>query len=181
MPIQEIVFYILSALSLSCAMGVIFSKSPINSILFLILTFFSISAHYIMMNAQFLGIVNIVVYAGAIMVLFLFVVMLMNLNGTTEPQKSSFAKIAAVISGSMLLVIIVAALKSSGLAMPNNTITGETSIGLVQNLGKVLFKDYVLPFEISSVLFLSAIIGAVTIGKKDDEEPVTISPNKSIL
>jgi NADH-quinone oxidoreductase subunit J len=165
----EIIFYILASLSLFCALGVIFSKSPINSILFLILTFFSISAHYVSMNAQFLGVVNIVVYAGAIMVLFLFVVMLMNLNSDTEPQKSKFVKVAASISGGMLLLILVSALQKGGLIVASNkTIDPNTDIGLVSNLGKVLFKDYVLPFEISSVLFLSAIIGAVVIGKKDE-------------
>ncbi len=169
MATNQIIFYILSSFTILCAMGVVFSKSPINSILSLILTFFCITGHYIMMNAQFLGIVNIVVYAGAIMVLFLFVVMLMNLNGDTEPQKSGIVKVAGAISGGLLLIIIVAVIKKAGLNMPNQALASTNTIGLVQNLGKVLFKDYVLPFEISSVLFLSAIIGAVTIGKKDDE------------
>jgi NADH-quinone oxidoreductase subunit J len=104
---QEIVFYILSSLTILCAAGVIFSRSPINSILFLILTFFCISGHYIMMNAQFLAIVNIIVYAGAIMVLFLFVVMLMNLNSDTEPQKSMVVQVSAVLSGGILLTVII--------------------------------------------------------------------------
>jgi NADH-quinone oxidoreductase subunit J len=169
MPIQEIVFYILSALTLLFAAGVIFSKSPIYSIIFLILTFFCISGHYIMMNAQFLAIVNIIVYAGAIMVLFLFVVMLMNLNGDTEPQKSKFVQVSAVLSGGLLFLVIIAAFKTYTLQiLPGNTINGQTSIGLISNLGAILFKDYVLPFEISSVLFLSAMIGAVVIGKKDE-------------
>ena len=109
---QEIVFYILSSLTILCAAGVIFSRSPINSILFLILTFFCISGHYIMMNAQFLAIVNIIVYAGAIMVLFLFVVMLMNLNSDTEPQKSMVVQVSAVLSGGILLTVIIAAFKT---------------------------------------------------------------------
>jgi NADH-quinone oxidoreductase subunit J len=110
---QEIVFYILSSLTILCAAGVIFSRSPINSILFLILTFFCISGHYIMMNAQFLAIVNIIVYAGAIMVLFLFVVMLMNLNSDTEPQKSMVVQVSAVLSGGILLTVIIAAFNLS--------------------------------------------------------------------
>jgi NADH-quinone oxidoreductase subunit J len=165
---QEIVFYILSSLTILCAAGVIFSRSPINSILFLILTFFCISGHYIMMNAQFLAIVNIIVYAGAIMVLFLFVVMLMNLNSDTEPQKSMVVQVSAVLSGGILLTVIIAAFKTYSIQLTTgHALNGQTDIGLIKNLGVILFKEYALPFEISSVLFLSAMIGAVVIGKKD--------------
>jgi NADH-quinone oxidoreductase subunit J len=169
MDIQHIIFYFLSGLTIFFAAGVIFSRSPINSILFLILTFFCISAHYVMMNAQFLAIVNIIVYAGAIMVLFLFVVMLMNLNGDTEPQKSKIVQVSAVISGGVLLLIIVGAFKTYSLQLTaGSAINGQTEIGLIKNLGKILFQQYALPFEITSVLFLSAMIGAVVIGKKDE-------------
>ncbi len=169
MSIQEIVFFTLSALTLLCAAGVIFSRNPINSILFLILTFFCISGHYISMNAQFLGIVNIVVYAGAIMVLFLFVVMLMNLNGETEPQKSKVVQVSAVLSGGALMLLIFAAFKTYTLELTAGApIAGESKIGLIENLGQILFRDYLLPFEISSVLFLSAMIGAILLGKKDE-------------
>jgi NADH-quinone oxidoreductase subunit J len=169
MSIQEIIFYVLSSFTIICAAGVIFSRSPINSILFLILTFFCISGHYIMMNAQFLAIVNIIVYAGAIMVLFLFVVMLMNLNSDTEPQKSKIVQVSAVLSGGLLLMVILAAFKTYTVQITaGHAIDGQSEIGLIKNLGQILFKDYVLPFELSSVLFLSAMIGAVVIGKKDE-------------
>lgn len=165
MDLFEIIFWLLSVAAISCALGVILSRNPINSVLFLIATFFSISGHYILMNAQFLAIVNIIVYAGAIMVLFLFVIMLMNLNSDTEPQKSRLVQFAGIISGGVLFLIILAALRES-------TVRGEfsktaTDIGLIKNLGRTLFTKYVLPFEISSVLFLSAMIGAIVIGKKD--------------
>ncbi len=168
MPINQIIFFTLSALTLLFAAGVIFSKSPINSIIYLILTFFTISGHYISMNAQFLSIVNIIVYAGAIMVLFLFVVMLMNLNGDTEPQKSKIVQVSAVISGGLLFLVLIGVFKTYSVQISDGTINGNTDIGLINNLGKILFKEYVLPFEISSVLFLSAMIGAVVIGKKDE-------------
>lgn len=171
MDIHQLIFWILSILSLSFAVGVIMSRSPINSVLFLILTFFTISAQYIMMNAQFLAIVNIIVYAGAIMVLFLFVIMLMNLNSDTEPQKNFLVQFAAVISGGALLLVLVAALKSSfmGIEGKNIDLTHSSDIGLIKNLGHKLFTDYVFPFEIASVLFLSAMIGAVVLGKKEKE------------
>lgn len=165
MSIYDILFWVLSAMSVGCALGVILSRNPVNSVMFLILTFFSISGHYILMNAQFLAIVNIIVYAGAIMVLFLFVIMLMNLNADVEPQKGQLVQLAGVISGGVLFLVLLAAIKS---ASPVAIDKASIDIGLISNLGKVLFKEYVLPFEISSVLFLSAMIGAVVIGKKEE-------------
>ena len=164
MDIYDILFWALSAMAVSCALGVILSRNPVNSVMFLILTFFAISGHYILMNAQFLAIVNIIVYAGAIMVLFLFVIMLMNLNADVEPQKGQLVQLAGVISGGVLFLVVLAAIKS---AAPQAMDKTSTDIGLITNLGKVLFTKYVLPFEISSVLFLSAMIGAVVIGKKE--------------
>jgi len=165
MDIYDILFWVLSAVAVGCALGVILSRNPVNSVMFLILTFFAISGHYVLMNAQFLAIVNIIVYAGAIMVLFLFVIMLMNLNADVEPQKGQLVQLAGVISGGILFLVVLAAIKA---AVPQAMDKTSTDIGLITNLGKVLFTKYVLPFEISSVLFLSAMIGAVVIGKKED-------------
>ncbi len=147
------------------AILVVISKNPVHSVLWLIVVFVAISGHYILLDAQFLAIVNLIVYAGAIMVLFLFVVMLMNLNTDSEPQKNRWLKIAGVIAGGALLLVLVAALKRADLKMQLDAGTGD--IGLIHNLGLSLFHDYVIPFEISSVLFLSAMVGVVVIGKKD--------------
>src|ERR1044072_7941596 len=113
MGLYEILFWFLTVMALGCALGVVLSRNPVNSVLFLILTFFAISGHYILMNAQFLAIVNIIVYAGAIMVLFLFVIMLMNLNADVEPQKSKLIQLAGAVSGGALLLVLLAALRSS--------------------------------------------------------------------
>ena len=164
MNISEILFWILAIVALFSAVMVITSKNPVYSVLWLIVTFFTISGHYILLNAQFLAVVNIIVYAGAIMVLFLFVIMLMNLNKETEPQKNKWLKLAGAVAGGCLLLVLVAALRNTEEQM---TQLAEGDIGLIQNLGKVLFSKYVVPFEISSVLFLSAMVGAVVIGKKD--------------
>lgn len=165
MSTYEILFWFLTVMALSCALGVILSRNPVNSVLFLIATFFAISGHYVLMNAQFLAIVNIIVYAGAIMVLFLFVIMLMNLNADTEPQKNRLVQFAGVISGGALFLVVLAALRTSSVNVLEQS---PTDIGLIKNLGKTLFTQFVLPFEISSVLFLSAMIGAVVIGKKEE-------------
>ncbi|MGN6476875.1 MAG: NADH-quinone oxidoreductase subunit J family protein [Flavipsychrobacter sp.] len=165
MSLYQICFWVLTVMALGCALGVILSRNPVSSVLFLIATFFAISGHYLLMNAQFLAIVNIIVYAGAIMVLFLFVIMLMNLNADTEPQKNRLVQLAGVVSGGILFLVILAALRSSSANVLEQT---PTDIGLIKNLGKTLFTQFVLPFEISSVLFLSAMIGAVVIGKKEE-------------
>lgn len=165
MGISQILFWFLSVLALVAAAGVVLSKNPVYSVLWLIVVFFSISGHYILMNAQFLAIVNIIVYAGAIMVLFLFVIMQNNLNVPTEPPKNMYLKMAGVIAGMCLMIIFVAALSRS--ADLKVSLMKGSDIGLIEVLGKVLFNDYVIPFEISSVLFLSAMVGAVVIGKKD--------------
>jgi NADH-quinone oxidoreductase subunit J len=167
MGITAILFWFLSSLAVGGALMVVVSKNPVYSILYLIITFFAISGHYVLLNAQFLAIVNIIVYAGAIMVLFLFVVMLMNLNAETEPpQKKRYLFFAGVIAGCSLMLVMVAALKSSSAG--NQLVQmKDGDVGLISNLGKVLFTEYVFPFEISSVLFLSAMIGAVVISKKE--------------
>lgn len=167
MGITQILFWALSIVSLFSALMVITSKNPVFSVLWLIVTFFTISGHYLLLNAQFLAIVNIIVYAGAIMVLFLFVIMLMNLTRETEPQKSKWLKMAGAVAGGCLLLVLVAALRDTETKMAQLT-TGD--IGLIKNLGNILFTEYVVPFEIASILFLSAMIGAVVIGKR--EKPV---------
>lgn len=153
-------------MALGSALMVITSKNPVYSVLFLIATFFAISGHYILLNAQFLAVVNLIVYAGAIMVLFLFVIMLMNLNTETEPQKNKWLKFAGTIAGGCLLLVMVAALRDAD-TKTTTAMVNEGDIGLIEHLGKTLFQEYVIPFEISSVLFLSAMVGAVVLGKKE--------------
>ena len=162
----EILFYALSAFAIVSAVMVLISKNPIHSVLWLILVFFTISGHYVLLNAQFLAIVNIIVYAGAIMVLFLFVIMLMNVKKDKEPQKQHLVKFIGVIAGGSFLTLLIALVKQTSQLEGKTVLLKEGTIGLIHPLGKALFSDYVVPFEISSVLFLSAMVGAVIIGKK---------------
>ena len=166
MGVTQILFWILSVMALFSALMVITSKNPVHSVIWLILVFFAISGHYLLMNAQFLAIVNIIVYAGAIMVLFLYVLMLMDLKKETEPQKNRWLRLAGVVAGGSLLLVLVAALRKADIAK-DIAETRMGDIGLIENLGKTLFSEYVVPFEISSILFLSAMVGAVVIGKKE--------------
>ena len=167
MTVTEILFWFLSVLAVVSAINVVISRNAVFSVLWLILAFFSISGHYILLNAQFLAVVNIIVYAGAIMVLFLFVIMLMNLSKDTAPKMNQWLRLAGFIAGGCMMLVLIAALKSADTAKQLAQ-TKEGEIGLINYLGMALFKDYVVPFEISSVLFLSAMVGAVVIGKRGD-------------
>ena len=162
-------FLFLAFVALLSALGVVFAKNPIHSVLFLILTFFSLSGHYLLLNAQFLAAVNIIVYAGAIMVLFLFVIMFLNLNVDTEPHKPALAKIAAAIAGGSLFLIMIVALRDIQLPAVNGA-TFDSQIGMVDKLGMVLFTTYKLPFELASILLLVAMVGAVMLGKRETGE-----------
>jgi len=158
-------FYFLSFLAILSGLMVVLEKNPVHSVLYLVITFFSIAGHYILLNAQFLFAVQIIVYAGAIMVLFLFVIMLLNLNKESENHKSVAWRFAAVIAAGILLIVLVGALRqTNALAAPAEI---NADMGLVKNLGKVLFTDFLLPFEIASILFLAAMVGAVMLGKRD--------------
>ncbi|MNK12790.1 NADH-quinone oxidoreductase subunit J [compost metagenome] len=164
----EYIFYILGGLTIGTALMVVLSKHPVRSVLYLVLTFFLISANYVLMNAQFIAIVNIIVYAGAIMVLFLFVLMLLNLNKENEPKHSPLMTIGAAIAGGGLFLVLVAAMRDAILAAPMIDENSE-KVGLVENLGQILFTRYVLPFEVSSILFLAAMVGAVLLAKREKQ------------
>jgi NADH-quinone oxidoreductase subunit J len=160
-------FYFLSFLAALSALMVVFSKNPVHSVLYLIVTFFAIAGHYLLLNAQFLAAVHIVVYAGAIMVLFLYVIMLLNLNQTVEDNKSHISKGAAVVTGGLLLLVLVSAIQGADSIAVSQAPSMET--GLVENLGKILYQRYLLPFEVSAILFLAAMVGAVFIGKNENK------------
>lgn len=157
------IFYFLSFLAVMFAILVVLSKNPIHSVLYLILTFFCIAGHYILMNAQFLAAVHVIVYAGAIMVLFLYVIMLLNLNEETEPHKSNLLKISAVICSGLLLILLVGSLKGAETIPAAQAVA--TEIGLVKNLGSIMFSEFLLPFEVTSLLLLASMVGAVMLGK----------------
>lgn len=162
-------WYFLTALTLLSALMVVSVKNPIHSVLYLILTFFCLSAHYVLLNAQFLAVVNIIVYAGAIMVLFLFVIMFLNLREYTEETKGNLTKIAAVVLGGTLFVTMIAAMRKVQLPPPAEGAYVQNT-GFVESLGQVLFREYLLPFELVTVLFFIAMVGAVMLGKREAGE-----------
>ena len=162
---EQFLFFFIALVAVASAVYFVFAKNPLYAILSLIVTFFSIAALYVLLNAQFLGIVQIIVYAGAIMVLFLYVLMMLNLNAKDESKKHNLLKFTGIISAGIIFVGMIGAYK--GVAMTNATTNVDSQIGLTKNLGKVLVNEYVLPFELASILILAGIVGSVLIGKKD--------------
>ena len=138
----ELLTWILGGLTVGSALMVVLSNHPIRSVLFLVLTFFLISGHYILLNAQFLAVVNIIVYAGAIMVLFVFVLMLLNMNNESAVKNSTYLTLSSAIVGGLFFVLLIAALKDSLNFEPIKH--GHNDVGLVLTLGKTLFSKYCL-------------------------------------
>lgn len=164
----EIIFYILAAVTLGTALFTVVSRNPIHSAIYMILCFFSIAGHYLLLNAQFLAIVHVIVYTGSVMVLMLFTLMLLNLSDKHEKHKATLAKVAAVISsGVMALVLFASFLQAQHLQVGSQEETNGKDFQSVKVLGEVLFNDYLVPFEFASVLLLLAMIGVVMISKKD--------------
>ena len=154
------IWYFLSGLTLLSALMVVLAKNPIHSVLYLVFTFFCISGHYVLLNAQFLMAVNIIVYAGAIMVLFLFVIMMFDLRKNQPESKSNLTKLAGSVVAGSLLVVLIALVRQNNFQTPQ--VEGFVSqTGMVENLGKVLYSEYLLPFELVSILFFVAMVGAL--------------------
>lgn len=163
---MQYLFYAFALISIISAFLVVSARSPINSVIALIVCFLSIAGHYVLLNAQFLAMVHVIVYTGAIMVLFLFVIMLLNLNSYTEPRKSIVTRISAVFAGGLFLLTLLAAVRH-GVEVAAAPGTPDPGVGLVRSVGMALFNEFLLPFEVSSVLFLSAMVGALMLAKKD--------------
>ena len=163
-----IIFCVLSAVTLASAFLTIFNKNPIHSAIYLVICFFSIAGHYLLFNAQFLAIVHVIVYSGAIMILFLFTVMLMNLNKEDEVHKPRITRWAAVIFFcSMCLILLSIFVQSKPIVGPYDT-TGK-DYQSIKVLGQVLLNEYMVPFEFVSVLLLTAMIGTVLLSKKESK------------
>jgi NADH-quinone oxidoreductase subunit J len=161
-----LLFSVLSAITLATAFLTIFTKNPIHSAIYLVICFSSITGHYLLLNAQFLGIVNFIVYTGAIMVLFLFTLMLMNLNKEDEVHKPRVTRLAAVVLFCVMCLVLLAIFINSKPIVGDYDSTGE-DYQSTKVLGNVLLNEYMLPFEYVSILLLVAMIGVVLLSKKE--------------
>ena len=164
-----IIFYFLSAITLASAFLTIYSRNPIHSAIYLVICMMSIVGHYLMFNAQFLALVQLIVYAGAIMVLFLFTIMLMNLNKEDEVHKPRITRLGAIIVFILMSVVLVTVFINSKTIMGEYDVTGE-DFQSIKALGKILLNEYMVPFEFASILLLVAMMGVVLLSKKEKIE-----------
>jgi NADH-quinone oxidoreductase subunit J len=134
-----------------------------------VICFFSIAGHYLLLNAQFLAIVHVIVYSGAIMILFLFTIMLMNLNKEDEVHKPRFTRLGAIVSFCLACIVLLLIFINSKPIVGEYDTTGE-DFQSIKVLGKVLLNEYMVPFEFASILLLAAMIGTVLLSKKEKLE-----------
>ena len=167
MNIEIIYFFCVASVAVGCAIMMITSSSPVKSVLFLIVNFFCLSLLYLLLQAQFIAVAQIIVYAGAIMVLFLFVIMLLNLaDEAALAERRTFRKLLAlVLAGGMAFEVLSSLMFTEG-ASGNAVSPGMLKLGTVEAIGKAIFTTYLFPFEISSLLLLAAMVGVVVLGKK---------------
>ena len=164
--VPDILFYVFAVLTLGCAALVVanpFSRNPITSAMFLVLTIISMAGLFVLLHAFFLAAVQILVYAGAVIVLFLFVIMLLDLKAEAVRRIKFYGILAGLISVGSILAIFMKSLRATPLN-PASTLTTE---GGTEPLGKLLFTQYVLPFEVVSVLLLVAMVGVILLSKKN--------------
>jgi NADH-quinone oxidoreductase subunit J len=185
--LQQVLFYFFAAVALLAATMMILHRNPVYSAIFLIVTLFALAGFYVLLNAPFVASVHIIVYAGAIMVLFLFVIMLLNLKRDPIRERGKLgrraiaavlvlaflAEIGVLITASFFTVSSDSAAIAAGqppggprVGLNNGAPPDSAAMGSTANIGKQLFTTYILPFEIASVLLLAAIVGAVILAKR---------------
>lgn len=159
---EQILFIVFGAIAVGGAIMVVTRRHPMSSALFLILTLFAVAALFVLRQAHFLAAIQVIVYAGAVVVLFIFVIMLINVPENKLPLErlTGFRFLGMIVAG---LFILEAALVARRFATPGNP-TADS--GSVEAVGRALFTDYLLAFEVTSVLLLSAVIGAIALAKK---------------
>ncbi len=168
---EAIAFYVISAFILGFAVLVVSTKNTVHAVLFLVLNFLAVAALYVLLTAQFLAVIQVLVYAGGIVVLYLFVVMLVNLKRPPEdhsaPQRRGWLGFA--LSG-VVLAQLAAILVWGGAGVATDSSAAQTSdlaLNNVERIGMLLYADYLIPFEVASMLLLVAMVGAIILAKRE--------------
>ncbi|MDY0291234.1 MAG: NADH-quinone oxidoreductase subunit J [Desulfuromonadaceae bacterium] len=166
--LQQLFFYVVAFVAITSGILVITCRNPINSGISLVMTFFCLAIFYVTLHAPFMAAIQIMVYAGAIMVLIIFVIMLLNLGSTVVVRFRHAVSGAVVASGLMLFQILII-IKQGSVSPTQGGISPEVveSAGHTELIGKALFTDFMLPFEIASILLLVAIVGAIILAKQE--------------
>ena len=168
---HAIAFYLISALILGFAVLVVSTRNTVHAVLFLVLNFLAVAALYVLLTAQFLAVIQVLVYAGGIVVLYLFVVMLVNLKRPPEdhsaPQRRGWLGVGL---GALVLAQLAAILMWGGVGTPADPYTMQNSdlaLNNVERIGMLLYTDYLVPFELASMLLLVAMVGAIILAKRE--------------
>jgi NADH-quinone oxidoreductase subunit J len=178
--LPSVLFFVFAAVALGAAIMMILHRNPVYSAIYLIVTFFALAGFYVLLNAPFVASVHIIVYAGAIMVLFLFVIMLLNLKRDPSRERGKvarrvFASLLVIVLLAEIGVLVIGSFRTPGSAalgnqpivgLANDSSDSTTFIGSTAAIGKQLFTTYLLPFEIASVLLLIGMVGAVILSKR---------------
>ncbi len=166
---EQLVFYVFAALAVLAALGMVIARSPVRSALSLALVFLSLAAMYILLNAPFLAVAQIMIYAGAVLILFLFVIMVLNPRLEMLGARTTAQTVTAIIFAAAFAILMLAVLASGQISPPTGNFTPEAvaQTGHVQVIGALLFSQFILPFEIASMLLLIAIVGAMTLARRE--------------
>ena len=167
MSVEIIFFFLIAAVAIVSAVMMITRRNPVKSVLFLIVNFFCIAVVYLILHAQFIAIIQILVYAGAIMVLFLFVIMLLNLGDETLlTEKTTFKYWIAMILAGTVLIELAMGVRASVVGSPTSMHSAAMQIGTVEFVGRSLYTDFLFPFEVTSLILLAAMVGVIVLAKK---------------
>jgi NADH-quinone oxidoreductase subunit J len=161
---EQSLFYVFAAIALGSSLAMVVQRNPVAAAMNLVLTMFSLAALFVLLQAHFLAVIQLLVYAGAVMVLFLFVIMFLNLTeDQMMPGRRSILHVAGIALAIFALFQLRGLIDRTPPAPPKAV---DAAFGTTKAIGKLLFSDYLLPFEITSVLILAAIVGAVVLAKR---------------
>lgn len=175
---ETLVFYLLSGLAIMASALVIGQRNPMYSVLLLVASFGALAGLYIQLDAPFVAVAQIIIYAGAVMVLFLFVVMLLNApqedaaewDRTHPLRQPAFARFGALLALLLVVQLVWALLTAAGTGAPVGARAGSETVSSVRALGRTLFTDYVFAFEATSILILVAMVGAVVLARREGDQ-----------
>ena len=175
---ETLVFYLLSGLAIVSSALVIGQRNPMYSVLLLVASFGALAGLYIQLDAPFVAVAQIIIYAGAVMVLFLFVVMLLNApqedaaewDRTHPLRQPAFARFGALLALLLVVQLVWALLTAAGTDAPVGARAGSETVSSVRALGRTLFTDYVFAFEATSILILVAMVGAVVLARREGDQ-----------
>ena len=180
---QDIVFYALAAVLLFAAIRVITTRNPVYAALYLVLAFFTAAGIWLLLEAEFLAIALVLVYVGAVMVLFLFVVMMLDIN--LDKLREGFWKalpIALPVGGLMAVeMVMIVGVRNFGADKVLAPVARTADYNNTAELGRVLYTDYLLPFELASVVLLVAIVAAIALTLRDRKDSKSMDPSKQVL